>query len=85
MIKYRADYNGNISTVEVTKETEKMIVLASGNRCAKTTEWRSFYDTWGEAHKHLLEKAQMMVDARRRSLEQAKGKLGQIKGMKEPT
>ena len=43
-----------------------------------------FYLSWEEAHNGMQRRAQDRVDALRRQLEQAKGDLGRIKGMKPP-
>lgn len=87
MIKYRAMF-GKIEAVEIERETEKQVVLAGyGGRIRrenKVSDWYSWHDTWEGAHKVLIEAAEQKVKNLRLSLETENGRLGQIKGMKEP-
>jgi hypothetical protein len=86
MIKYRTVFN-EIEAVEVLRETKTQVVRAIGRhaterREAKRSEHYNWFDTWGEAHAFLIERAEAEVQALRNRLEQAKGRLGNIKGMK---
>lgn len=90
MIKYRAAWD-KIEPYEVVKETEKQVVYVvewcdkkSERREAKCSWDHKWFDTWEEAHTHLVDKAQKKVESLRMQLEQEKGREGQIRGMKKP-
>jgi hypothetical protein len=90
MIKYRISLSwGKIEAFEVLRETNAQVVfnilsggLACERREAKRSEYHSWHDTWEDAHAFLIERAETEVQALRGRLEQAKGRLGNIKGMK---
>ena len=76
-----------IEEVEVERETDKQVVLQAKNgyrsrRENKVSDWRNWHDTWESAHAFLIANAEMNVESLRMRLEQAKGKVGQIRGMK---
>ena len=83
MIKYVTGGWGNnlIKAVEVEKETD-VSVWVKGSRCAKRSTYKNYFDTWEEAKQFLLGKAEAECDSLRSQLERAKGKLGNIKGLK---
>lgn len=90
MIKYKINLNGHrfmpaarIAPVEVERET-KTSVWISGDRKNKRSRWENYYDTWEEAHAALKSQAESVVDNVRVQLANANGKMGNIKGMKEP-
>lgn len=87
MIKYRTRFE-KIEALEVLRETAHQVVLpptrGRETRESKRSDWSNWHDTWEEAHAFLVDKAQREVDAIRGQLERAKGKLGNIKGMKKP-
>ena len=92
MIKYRTNYgNTKIDKVDVLRETPKFVVIQTKNftgstredRESKSSSYHNYFDTWEEAHNHILNKAQRTVDSLRLRLESAKGELGNIKGLKE--
>ena len=80
--KYRTWF-GTIQKIDVEKETSSSVWIG-GRRRAKEGQSERFYDTWLEAWDYLLEEANKDVMLARRRLEMANGKLGNIKGMKEP-
>lgn len=88
--KYVTGYTADkIKQVEVIRETEAFVYLpgyqgGKERREAKVSKYDQYHDSWNEAHQYLTGKAQEEVDAIRRRLEQAKGKLGNIKGLKNP-
>lgn len=93
MIKYRANigWRFDIDAFEVVKETAKQIVYIdeyngkrSENRVAKASSYDKWFDTWEDAHAFLIENARAKVESLRMQLERAKGKEGQIRGMKKP-
>lgn len=85
MIKYKAGslYSPRIEEVEVERETDSS-VWVSGRRRSKISEFESFFETWDEAHRHLMAVSHSKVDAARRDLERANSTHGNIKGMKPP-
>jgi hypothetical protein len=95
IIKFKTSaINSKIERVECLRETGQSVFLVSSGfmarksgerRAAKHSEWEQYHDTWEAAHAYLLRQAQDEVDACRRRLEGANGRLGQIKGMKKPS
>lgn len=89
MLKYKSR-SETIEAYEVVRETEHQVVLPpidkgeKERRESKQCDWYAWHNSWEEAHAHLVAKAQAEVDALRLRLEHAKGKLGNIKGMKPP-
>ena len=85
MIKYRTATNGTkIEPFEVIKETEKTVFLGYGCRESKSSEHHAWHDTWEGARQFLLKEAEEKVASLRLQLERADGKVGNIKGMKNP-
>jgi glutathione peroxidase-family protein len=82
VIKYLAKFN-RVEKVDVAGETEHFVKLLHGRKEAKKSDWVSYFDSFDDAKKFLLDKAQKRVDSLRRQLESANGELGQIKGIKE--
>ena len=84
MIKYRTRWD-SIEAIEVDRETAKQVVLKSGSRENKVSDWSNWHDTWEDAHAFIVKNAELAVERLRTKLERAKGELGQIKGMKPPS
>lgn len=85
MIKYRTRFD-KIEALEVERETDKQVVLPARNsfrsrRENKVSGWSNWHDTWNAAHEFLIANAERDVETLRMRLEQAKGKLWQIRGM----
>jgi hypothetical protein len=91
-------YEFRIEACKVVKETPKQIVymkdcsryyqpnheeIMQERREAKESRGIKWFDTWEEAHTTLLSIAQKRVDSARVGLDDAKGKLGNVKGMRE--
>ena len=72
-----------IAPVTVDRFTDKSVWI-NFRKCPRYIDWRSYHETWEEAHKCLLQQAQQEVDSIRNQLERANGNLGRIKGMKPP-
>ena len=72
-----------IKAVEVERESDAF-VWVGGNKHKKTTEWRSFFKTWGEAHAWLLGLAEQELLTARRGLQHAQDKYGNVKGLRPP-
>jgi hypothetical protein len=88
MIKYRTKF-GKIEAVEIERETDKQIVhfankYGHSRRENKVSDWLNWHDTWDDAHKFLIEKAERSVECCRLALMSANEKLVQINGMEEP-
>lgn len=81
-----------IKPIEVLRETESSVVLAATGygskngerREAKMTDWRSYHDTWAEAHECLQEKAEREATAAREAFDKAQAKLMTIMSMRPP-
>lgn len=89
MIKYRTRFE-KIEALEVDRETEHMVFLPAqgGSRPRqehKVSDWSNWHDSWDAAHAFLVAQAERNVEALRMNLAQAKGRLGQIRGMKPPS
>lgn len=87
MIKYRTRWD-NIEAVEVLRETDKMVFVhgrggRKEEREAKRSDYQNWFDSWGEAKAFLVANAEKDVEDARMQLERAKGKLGQLLGMRE--
>lgn len=87
MIKYKAmrPYLGDaeIRAVEVLRETEASVWTKNG-REAKLTPRHHWFDTWDEAHRHLIEFAEKSVQIRKSQLAEGESALRHIKSMSEP-
>lgn len=84
MIKYRTEFF-KIEAIEVLRETDKQFVVSKfgrERRVNKISRWSNWHDTWEEAHVFLVSDAQAKIYSLRTQLDQANGKLAQIKGMK---
>jgi len=83
MVMYYTDgylWDPSIKAVEVERVTESS-VWADSRRRARTG---AYFDTWEEAHAHLLMLADRKLHAAQRALETAQAQYGSVKGMKEP-
>ena len=88
MIKYRT-YFDKIENVEVLRETVSSVYVQTGSkkgerREAKRSSFYNDFDSWQEAHAFLVSGAESSVEELRMNLERAKGRLGQIRAMKQP-
>ena len=85
MIKYRTRFD-KIEEFEILRETEHCIIssdtVRGKRREKKESNYSNWHDSWGEAHEFLVSKAQSEVDSLRIRLQQANGRVGQLKGMK---
>lgn len=71
-----------IKPVRVLRETAYQIVLADcspGN--ARRGKADTYYQTWAEAHAHLLRLTQRELYVARAALEMAQGRHGHVKGL----
>jgi hypothetical protein len=86
VIKYRTRFY-KIEALEVERETDHQVFLPAKNgmrasRENKVSDWSKWHDSWEAAHAFLVAHAERDVESLRMRLEQAKGKAGQIRGMK---
>jgi len=90
MKKYMTCFN-EITEVEAEKETKLSVWITQENpfktrttvsRHAKMSSYECYFDTWDDAHKHLMDRAEAKLDTARARLQHAQGELGNIKGMK---
>ena len=85
---WRAYWERRIEPVQVERFTEQSVWI-DGRRRARMSDGYGridgYFPTWAEARDALLEEAEGKVASIRLQLEQANGKLGNIRGMKEPT
>jgi|GEM_PF-1703413 len=81
---YIARYNRLQITMETVERETDNSVWIGGRRVKKQSEWRCYFDTWEQAHAHLLDDAETYVDHCRRELKLANSRLGNVKGMKRP-
>jgi len=88
MIKYRTRFD-KIKAIEIERETEKQVFIPAKDgfrpyRENKMSSVQTWHDSWDEAHAFLVAKSEHEVETLRMRLEQAKGRLGQVRGMKPP-
>lgn len=85
MIKYRTRRD-KIEAVEVIRVTDANVFLQTNGkerREAKRSSYQNWFDTWEEAKSFLVMHAEISVEEAHMILERAKGKLGQLRGMRE--
>ena len=93
MIKYKTSAcRSTIDAVEVVKETDKFVVLASNNafghgtrREAKVSDYCAYFDSWADAHKYHVDRVSKEIASAERKLSQLNNELAQINDMKDPT
>jgi hypothetical protein len=89
-IMYRVGTFYEIRPCNVTKETpHKITFLAGSNEEFTRTEnkessYHAWFDTWENAHAYVVAKCEKEVESCEMKLERAKGRLGQVRGMKKP-
>lgn len=88
MKKYRADATfGEIEQIDIIRETESSVYIASpwagdrGDRRAKLSETRGYFDTFEEARRFLLESEEGKVAALTRELARRQERIEKIRGM----
>lgn len=82
-IMYEATCTNLINRVEVGKQTISSIWI-NGKIRKRSSVFASYFDTWGEARQSLLDKELLEVKRGQVQLDYAKGRYGNVKGMKEP-
>jgi len=77
-----------IHKVEISRETTVSVMYMDEDgkerKASKTSRHHSYHDTWDEARDRALVMADERVAHARRTLEVETGRLGNIKGMKNP-
>jgi hypothetical protein len=85
----------SIEAVEAEKETKKCVWIKGWTfdggpgtgalkRHEKVGAYENYFDSWAQAHAYLVERAEDALTDARRSLQEAQGHLGNVKGMKPP-
>ena len=82
-INRRLSCSAEIEEVEVERET-KHYVWINGRRNAKQSEWRSYYDTWIDAHTAILSQQQQYVAQCESRFKDAFDRLVEIENMENP-
>ena len=92
MIKYKTGGYGKnlIKEVECERETEKSVWAKSEwngkfERNLKETGYYRYHDTWEEAHKFLMEKAERKVESAERQIQSAYLNLQDVSDLKNKT
>ena len=75
--------DAEIEEVEVEKETDKSIWI-NGNRCAKVTDYASYFNTWERAWLALNTSQQRYSNSLKERYEQSVIRLKEIESMSEP-
>ena len=92
IVKYKVSsksHNPKIEKVEVVRETAQCVFLppyngmGSERREAKSSDYADYFDSFEDAKSFLVTLWESKVNSARLNLEQYKGTLGNIKGMKE--
>ena len=75
-----------IEPVQCTKVTAGFVWPVDRNGCreARGPDWKSYHETWADAHAVMLYRAEIKLAAARRELERAQGDYDRIQGMKPP-
>lgn len=89
-VKWRTGLSAKIERIEVERETESCVWFtprwSSGGpvKHLKRTSYENYFDTWREAHAHLLAHATASLECARLHLAEAQVRHGNIVGMKPP-
>ena len=79
IIKYRTKgFEASIEKIEVERETKRHVYSKREGRFPKRSIWRSYHDTWIEAHIFLLERAGEEVAGTKKKLDNAQMQLRRI-------
>lgn len=91
MIKFKTKQYGTLSIekIDVERETEHCVFIIAGSakiecRRTKKGEYENYFDSWEDAHDHILSIAGRRLDNVRRTLGHAQDMYGNVKGMKQP-
>lgn len=84
MKKYKVELGSwaraRIDEVEIERETEHSVWIG-GHRHVKHTSSTNYFNTFEKAHKELMKVAEQKVSSAKYQLDQAKGYLGNVKGL----
>lgn len=89
-VKYKSPrrYGQTIDAVEIVRETDKCVFIArirgEPSRVAKTNDYHIYCDTWEEAHRLLLKRAENELSYARAALQRAQSFHANVKGMRAP-
>jgi hypothetical protein len=82
MKKYRTAFC-SIEAIEIRSETERYVVLESGKRESKVSDWICWHDSFEDAKNHLIDAAQKDINSINKRLEYAKERLEKINNLTE--
>lgn len=72
-----------IIEVEVDKFNDKSVWI-NGNRRSKMSSYENYFETWKQAHDHIISLAQSAVERSKDRLHRDRSTLGQIESLKQP-
>jgi hypothetical protein len=86
MKKYKANigYTPRVEIVECERETASCVWI-NGRKSNKRSSYENFFDTFEEAKQCCIDDCEKTVASARHRLEGATGRLGNAKGLKDPT
>lgn len=82
MIKYRTQWDV-IQAIEVAGETKSLIIMQTGIKERKRSDWRNWHDSWEEAHAFLVSNAEEKIARLQNHVSDAQKELAHIKAMKK--
>lgn len=83
MIKYRTTFN-DIESINIERETNNQVIFKSHGRTVrenKTSDWRNWHNTWGEARDFLVKGVSLEIQCLRKELEQAEMEIDRLKAL----
>jgi hypothetical protein len=83
MKKYQTYFFDEIKEIEVKGETEKFIVLLSGRKESKRSEYCNWHDTWDDAHDFLINEIENKIEIFKNKINEEENKLEEIINMKK--
>ena len=88
MIKYRVwAYENKIIPVEILSETKNFVITKNRPKFkeAKSSQHECYFDSWEEAHDHILARSISKVDLTRAQLRRYESELDEVKLMRKPS
>ena len=84
MNKYKTSkFSVKIEKIEIKRETAKQIILMNDSKVAKQSSYDNYFDTFGEARSHLMQKCQARSEYCKRELEKSISAYQELFMMKE--
>lgn len=83
--KFSISYGNKIEVVPILRETKASVWIAGWKgqeqRRSKNSGYEKYFDTWEDAHNHLLENAERSLTSAKERLETAEANLAKIRAM----